>query len=109
VCALHEHEHTLCVALIKIQKCKFYWVNQRVCSNIFSNRLKSCRTGVTTRSVASRKLVWSDPCNEGSETAKFGTDEQKVHKRQLKEDECPQQHDVRTQQSNVETSRMMFF
>lgn len=75
-----------------------------MCCKLFSSRLKSCRARVTPRSVASRKLVSGDRCNEGSDTAKFGADEQEVYKRQQKEDECPHQHDVQTQQSNVETS-----
>jgi len=29
--------------------------------------------------LASRKLVWSDPCSEGSETANSGTDEQNMN------------------------------
>lgn len=53
--------------------------------------------GLTTRSVASRKLVWGDPYSEGSGTAKFGTDEQEVHKRHEEKDEYPQQYDVRSQ------------
>jgi len=42
--------------------------------------------GLTTRSVASRKLVWGDPYSEGSQTANSGTDEQKPHMRLLNED-----------------------
>ena len=37
--------------------------------------------GVTTRSVASRKVALGDQYTKGSETAKVGTDEQKRHKR----------------------------
>jgi len=37
--------------------------------------------GVTTRSVASRKVANREVRTEGSEPAKFGTDEQEVHKR----------------------------
>ncbi len=31
--------------------------------------------------LASGKVVWGNPCTEGSQTAKSGTDEQEVHKR----------------------------
>ena len=31
--------------------------------------------------LASGKVVWSNPCTEGSQTAKSGTDEQERHKR----------------------------
>jgi len=31
--------------------------------------------------LASGKLVWGDPCSEGSQTANSGTDEQKSHTR----------------------------
>ena len=30
------------------------------------------------KALASGKLVWGDPCSEGSQTAKSGTDEQKI-------------------------------
>ena len=33
------------------------------------------------KALASRKLVYREVWSEGSETAKLGTDEQKVHKR----------------------------
>ena len=33
------------------------------------------------KALASGKLVWGDPCSEGSQTAKSGTDEQKIHSR----------------------------
>jgi hypothetical protein len=45
-------------------------------------------------SLASRKLVWGDPCSEGSDTAKSGTDEQKRYKRREEKDKCSQQHNV---------------
>lgn len=64
--------------------------------------------GLTTRSVASRKLVWGDLYSEGSETAKFGTDEQEVHKRHKEKDEYPHQYDVRGQQSNADTPKSDF-
>ena len=65
-------------------------------------RVKVPSRGLTTRSVASRKLVWGDPFSEGSETAKSGTDEQKRHKRHIEKDEYPQQYNVRSQQSNAD-------
>ena len=46
--------------------------------------------GVVSEALASRKVVWGDPCTEGSETAKFGTDEQKRHKRHICLGEQPQ-------------------
>jgi len=33
--------------------------------------------GVVSEALASGKVVWGDPCTEGSQTAKSGTDEQK--------------------------------
>ena len=53
--------------------------------------------GVTTRSVASRKVVPSDRETEGSGTAKFGTDEQEVHKRHEEKDKYSHQYDVPSQ------------
>jgi len=32
-----------------------------------------------TSLLASRKVVWGDPCTGGSGTAKVGTDEQELH------------------------------
>jgi hypothetical protein len=63
---------------------------------------------VTTRSVASRKLVWGDPCSEGSEPAKSGTDEQERHKRHKGKDEYPHQYDVLGQQSNADAPKGNF-
>ena len=34
--------------------------------------------------LASCKVVWGDPCTEGSRTARAGTDEQEMHMRLIK-------------------------
>jgi len=39
--------------------------------------------GWRLETLASRKVVWGDPCTEVSETAKVGTDEQEPDKRLL--------------------------
>jgi hypothetical protein len=51
--------------------------------------------------LASRKVVWSDPCTEGSGTAKAGTDEQKPDTRHGKLDEVAQHIDVPKQEAVV--------
>jgi hypothetical protein len=37
--------------------------------------------GVVPEALAGGKVVWGDPCTEGSQTAKSGTDEQKRYMR----------------------------
>jgi hypothetical protein len=44
--------------------------------------------------LASRKVVDCEVGTEGSDPAKVCTDEQKVHKRLIDGDKCPQQHKV---------------
>lgn len=44
-------------------------------------------------------MVYREVCTEGSETAKVCTDEQKVHRRLINGDKCPQQHEVRRVQN----------
>jgi len=41
------------------------------------------RRGNDPEVLVSRKVVWSDPCTEGSETTKSGTDEQERHMRHV--------------------------
>ncbi len=60
-----------------------------------SSRCKSYPRGLTTRSVASRKVVLGNQSTGGSETAKSGTDEQKVHKRHNEKGQYPHQYDAR--------------
>ena len=66
-----------------------------------SSRCKSYPRGLTTRSVASRKVVLGNQSTGGSETAKSGTDEQKVHKRHSNKDEYPQQYEVQNSVLNM--------
>ena len=40
-----------------------------------------CVPTAVGKALASGKLVWGDPYSEGSQTAKSGTDEQKLHMR----------------------------
>ncbi|MCD4681250.1 MAG: hypothetical protein K8S00_12770 [Bacteroidales bacterium] len=50
----------------------------------FSRGWKSLiRRGNDPEVLVSRKVVWSDPCTEGSETTKSGTDEQERHMRHV--------------------------
>ena len=82
MCALHEQKHTLIQAIIKFQKYKYILCEQRIaCSFKFPEGASPNHAGVTTRSVASRKVALGDQYTKGSETAKVGTDEQKRHKR----------------------------
>jgi len=46
--------------------------------------------------LASRKVVWGDPCTEVSETAKVGTDEQKLDMRHVKSDKVATHTNVQT-------------
>jgi hypothetical protein len=51
--------------------------------SVFSSReCKSLMRGVISEALASRKVVCREAFTEGSETAKFGTDEQERHMRQ---------------------------
>jgi hypothetical protein len=97
VCALHEQSNTLVKALIKLEKCKFYLRIAKGVADKFPESESLLIAGVTLRRLASRKLVWGDPYNEGSETAKSGTDEQEVHKRHEEKDKYAHQYDVRSQ------------
>ena len=47
--------------------------------------------------LASGKVVWGDPCTEGSQTAKVGTDEQKLDTRHDKLDKQAHHCNVQTQ------------
>jgi hypothetical protein len=80
-------------------------ITKQTCRFKISSGCKSQPRGLTTRSVASRKVVLGDRCTEGSETAKSGTDEQKVHMRHNEKDEYPHQYEVQNQQSNAEISK----
>ena len=51
--------------------------------------------GLKPEPLVRRKVVNREVGTEGSETAKSGTDEQKVHMRHLVGDKCPQQRNVR--------------
>lgn len=86
----------------------FQRVNYEVFMNTFENEYSVNKVpprGVTTRSVASRKVANREVRTEGSEPAKFGTDEQEVHKRHEEEDEYPHQYDVLGQQSNADAPK----
>ncbi|HEX9150448.1 MAG TPA: hypothetical protein VF842_00085 [Flavobacterium sp.] len=48
--------------------------------------------------LARGKLVWSDPCSEGSQTAKACTEEHKAHKRLTKLGKHAQQCEALRQQ-----------
>jgi hypothetical protein len=63
---------------IKISKLQinFMEAKRRV---YFSRGCKSLMCGVVSETLASRKLVAGDGRSEGSETAKAGADEQKLH------------------------------
>ena len=61
--------------------------------------------GVTTRSVASRKVVLGDQYTKGSETAKVGTDEQKRHKRHREKGEYAHQYEAQSWQTNANTPK----
>jgi hypothetical protein len=50
-----------------------------------------------SETLASRKVVYREVCTEGSETAKSGTDEQKLDMRHSKSDEVAQHTKVPTQ------------
>ena len=64
--------------------------------------------GVTTRSVASRKVALGDQYTKGSETAKVGTDEQKRHKRHREKGEYAHQCEARSWQTNANTPKRWF-
>ena len=52
--------------------------------------------GVKPEALASGKVVWGDPCTEGSQTAKVGTDEQKLNMRHDKSDKVAHHTNVQT-------------
>lgn len=79
--------------------------NSKACCRLIFQWVKVPSRGVTTRSVASRKVANCEVRTEGSETAKFGTDEQEIHKRHEEKDEYPHQYDVRSQQSNADAPK----
>lgn len=81
----------------------------KACCTIYSNGCKSQSSGLTTRNVASRKLVGGNSYSEGSETAKFGTDEQKVHKRHKEKDEYTQQYNVQSHWLTGGATKVIFF
>ena len=70
-----------------------------------SSRCKSYPRGLTTRSVASRKVALGDQYTKGSETAKVGTDEQKRHKRHREKGEYAHQCEARSWQTNANTPK----
>ena len=48
------------------------------CELLFSRGCKSLMHGVVAEALAGDKVVWGDPCTEGSQTAKVCTDEQEL-------------------------------
>lgn len=65
-----------------------------VLGNENAREWKSLTCGVMPEALASRKVVGSDSCTEVSGTAKDCTDEQELHRRHKRWDECAQQHEV---------------
>jgi len=59
------------------------------------------RPACSGEALASRKVVWGDPCTEGSETAKSGTDGQKPDKRHGWVDEYAHQCEVLRMQKPI--------
>jgi len=72
--------HTCCKLLKKSKNTNKLFKEQSA-SVHFSGGCKSLMRGVVSEALASGKVVWGDPCTEGSQTAKSGTDEQKRHMR----------------------------
>ncbi len=50
---------------------------------IFSRGCKSLMRGFLPEALVSRKVVYREVCTEGSETTKFGTDEQEGYMRHI--------------------------
>ena len=62
---------------------------------------KSLKRGGSSEVLASGKVAWSDPYTEVSQTAKLGTDEQKLYKRHNERDEHAQQCEVQNDCSSL--------
>jgi hypothetical protein len=80
--------------LIKTEKYKFR-IRKQTYGVLFFQRVQVPYERLKPESLASRKVVDCEVGTEGSETAKACTDEQKVHRRLIDGDKCPQQHEVR--------------
>ena len=75
-------ERTCCKATEKIQKYNYFWLKQSFKQVFFFQRVQVPYTPWKKWEVlARRKVVYREVCTEGSDTAKFGTDEQKWYMR----------------------------
>ena len=64
----------------------------------FPEGVSPLNAGVNPEVLASRKVVYREVCTEGSETAKVGTDEQKLDMRHDKSDKQAHLCNVQTQE-----------
>ena len=76
VCALHEQSAPAAKQQKKIQKYNYFWLKQSFEQVFFFQRVQVPYTPWKKWEVlVRRKVVYREVCTEGSDTAKFGTDE----------------------------------
>ena len=76
MCALHEQSTPAAKQQKKIQKYNYFWLKQSFEQVFFFQRVQVPYTPWKKWEVlVRRKVVYREVCTEGSDTAKFGTDE----------------------------------